>query len=396
MTGMRERLLGPSYFHHRRLIERSKSWSPEKIRGYQDALFQRVIHRYGGTVTGKEDYRQNLGRYTRWDVPLLTHTVRTTGTVGQPLHFRADTFARRQKERAYLFDIWSQIGYRPYDLRVAYRGEIHSQVARFNALENIWLISATATMEPQLSELRRWLRTLPPFFLHVHPSSLFTFIDMVGEDLFRHLPVRGVIAGSEAFPAGQQARFEEQFAIRVAHWYGHSEYAALAYQCRRCHGFHFYPTYGYVEFLPSEIEGCQRIVATSFNRVGTQFARYDTGDLAVPPAGGCATNNFPRAGAIAGRSQETFIDKAGHRRSLFGYMFGDEKSAIWDVIRDVQVIQDEPGALRIRLVTHAGADTGYIERYFAARLPMAKVEFEHVPAIERAPGSKRRYFVSTE
>ena len=59
---------------------------------------------------------------------------------------------------------------------------------------------------------------------------------------------------SEAFPAGEQARFEREFGIRIAHWYGHSEYAALAYFCRECHGFHFYPTYGQVELLPSETE----------------------------------------------------------------------------------------------------------------------------------------------
>ena len=58
--------------------------------------------------------------------------------------------------------------------------------------------------------------------------------------LFRSLPVWGVIAGSEAFPPGEQARFEQGFGIRVSHWYGHSEYAALAYCCRECRSFHFY------------------------------------------------------------------------------------------------------------------------------------------------------------
>src|SRR5208282_5679602 len=125
MTRIREGLLGPSYFHHRRLIEESKAWSPSDIQEYQQRRFERLVRRYGGGVTQKEDYRQNLDRYTRWDLPMLSHTVRTGGTSGQPLRFRADTFARRQKERAYLFATWSQVGYAPYDLRVCYRGEIH-------------------------------------------------------------------------------------------------------------------------------------------------------------------------------------------------------------------------------------------------------------------------------
>ncbi len=255
MTSVREILLGPSYFYHRGLIKRSKEWSPGKIQEYQDRRLRRLVSRYGDKITQKGEYDQNLARYTRWDLPLLTHTVRTGGTSGQPLRFTADTFARRQKERAYLFDVWSQVGYAPYDLRVRYAGDVHGGMLRYNRLENVWVVSPAATVGRELDVLRRWLRTLPPFFLHVYPSSLFTFIDLVGEDLFRSLPVRGVIAASEMFPASEQAQFERQFGLEIAHWYGHSEYAALAYCCRKCRGFHFYPTYGHVELLASEIEG---------------------------------------------------------------------------------------------------------------------------------------------
>ena len=76
-----------------------------------------------------------------------------------------------------------------------------ADMLRYNRLENVWMVSPGATVERELGGLRRWLRTLPPFFLHVYPSSLYTFIDLVGEDLFRSLPVRGVIAASEMFPA---------------------------------------------------------------------------------------------------------------------------------------------------------------------------------------------------
>jgi phenylacetate-CoA ligase len=393
MTAFRETFLGPSYWYHRRLIAQSKSWSEEEIRDYQHARVRRMIRRYGDNVTQKENYRRQLRRYSRWDAPLVTHTVRTGGTSGQPLRFTADTFARRQKERAYLFDIWAQIGYAPHDLRVAYRGDVHDGLVRYNRMENLWIISPAATMERDLHSLRRWVQTVPPFFLHVHASSLYTFIDLLGEGLFRRLPIRGVIAGSEAFPVVEQARFEREYGIRVAHWYGHSEYAVLAYNCRQCHGFHFYPTYGYVEFLASEAEGSQRVIATSFNRMGTQFVRYDTGDLATAATGACTTNRFPRVDAIVGRAQETFEDSEGRRRSLFGYIFGDEKSALWDQIRDLQVVQTRPGALSVRLVTEPTANRGQIERILQDRMPMAALDFEYVPMIERSTSGKRRYFV---
>jgi phenylacetate-CoA ligase len=394
--GLREDLLGPSYYHHRRLIKQSKAWSADQIRDYQQTRFERAIQRYGDRITRKEDYRRELSRYTRWDIPLLTHDVRTSGTSAEPFRFRADTFARRQKERAYLFDIWAQVGYEPHNLRVGYRDRVDSQdtLVQLNRLENQARISMKAMTEQQENRFRRWLHGLPPFFLHVYPSSLPTFIDLVGEDFFRSLPIRGVLAGSEAFGPGELARFEENFGIRIAHWYGHSEYAALAYHCRECYGFHFFPTYGHVEFLPSDTGDCRRIVATSFNRIGTQFVRYDTGDLAVVSSQVCNTNQFRRVDAIVGRTQEVFLDNSGKMRPLFGYIFGDEKSVLWDQIRDIQVVQERPGSLRVRLVTLPHANRPQIEHYFEQRLPMVRVEFEHVPFIERAASGKRRYFVN--
>ena len=394
MTVVRESLLGPNYFYHRYLIRKSKEWSDSEIGEYQAPRFGKLIRRYGDEITQKDDYRQYPRRYAPWNLPLLTHTVRTGGTSGQPLRFTADTFARRQKERAYLFDIWSQVGYAPYDLRVRYAGDVHPGMLRYNRLENVWVISPNATVEEELGRLRRWLRSLPPFFLHVYPSSLYTFIDLVGESLFRSLPVRGVIAASEMFPAGEQTRFEQEFGIKIAHWFGHSEYAALAYCCRKCRGFHFYPTYGYVELLASEIEGCRRIIASAFNRMGTQFVRYDTGDLAVDPAGSCTADNFPRASAIVGRAQETFVDSSGRRRSLFGYAFGDlDHGTFYDQIRDIQFIQDKAGFLRVRMVTNPGAQREEIKQAFERRIPMATLEFEYVSAIQRSPSGKRRYFM---
>jgi phenylacetate-CoA ligase len=394
MSGVRESLLGPSYFYHRGLIEKSKGWSPSEIREYQERRYRRLIRRYGDEVTLKEDYQRDLRRYTRWDAPLLTRAVRTGGTSGQPLRFTADTFARRQKERAYLFDIWSQVGYAPYDNRVRFAGDFRGEMLRYNSIENVWVVSPAMTAKGELGELRRWLRTLSPFFLHVYPSSLYTFVDLVGEDLFRSLPVRGVIAASEMFPAAEQLRFEQDFGIKIAHWYGHSEYAVLAYCCRECRGFHFYPTYGYVEFLPSEIETCRRVVASSFNRIGTQFVRYDTGDLAVDELTDCARDNFARSSAIVGRSQETFVDNSGRRRSLYGYAFGDlDHDAFYDQIRDIQFVQDKPGSLRLRIVTNPGAKRDQIQRTFEDHIPVAQLEFEYVSVIERSPSGKRRYFV---
>ena len=45
-----------------------------------------------------------------------------------------------------------------------------------------------------------------------------------GADLFKSFPIRGIFAGSEAFPISQMNWFKQNFNIQIAHWYGHSEY----------------------------------------------------------------------------------------------------------------------------------------------------------------------------
>src|ERR1035438_8612902 len=198
----REALLGPSYRRHVRLIERSRTWTPSEIEAYGQARLQKLIRRYGNKITHKEDYRVDLARFTRWNVPLLMQTIRTGGTSGEPLRFRIDTVARRQKELAYMFNIWSMIGYSPFDLRVVYRGNVADRLYSFDQLQNRWVISASSSTGDR-RDLSQWARKLRPFFLHVYPSSLFTLIDLLGESLFRTLPIKGILAGSESFPSGE-------------------------------------------------------------------------------------------------------------------------------------------------------------------------------------------------
>ena len=391
MMTAREALLGPSYRRHVRLIERSRTWTPSQIEAYQQARLQELIGRYGDKMTSKDDYRANLDRFTRWNMPLLMQTIRTGGTSGEPLRFRMDTIARRQKELAYIFNIWSTIGYSPFDLRVVYRGNVHDRLYRFEELQNRWVISAGSSAADRL-DLRKWARKLRPFFLHVYPSSLFTLVDLLGESLFRKLPIKGILAGSESFPVGEAEQFERDFGIPVAHWYGHSECAALAYRCKICKGFHFFPTYGTVELLASNDDHLWRIVASSFNSIGTQFVRYDTGDLAEPPKHACV-DRFPLVGDVVGRCQETFVDGRGSRRALAPYIFGIH-GPFWDGIRDLQFVQERTGQMRVRLVVHTNTDRSQIQKVLEQRLSMVRLDFDYVSRIERLSNGKRRYFIS--
>lgn len=388
----RELLLGPAYWWHKVLIERSRRWDEGRQRAYQFRKVLPLFRRYGDTdVRSKAHYRQHQARYNRFCIPGPTKVMRTGGTAGEPFVFYMDTFARRQKERAYLFDIWAAAGYRPFDLRVVYRGNIGSDLISYSWIENAYVISPSQLTPQNSGQVVEFLKGTRPFFLHVYPSSLFSFIELVGEKNFRELPIRGVLAGSEVFPTAQRNAFEEKFDLPVAHWYGHSEYAVLAKQCRECDGFHFYPTYGYPELVPDETSS-QRIVATSFNAIGTRFVRYDTGDLATPADGRCSAPFFSVA-AVQGREQEYFIDRAGQRRAFGPYLFGIHDE-FWDRVSAIQFLQQQPGRLDVRLTLKSSGHRVWLEAYLQQRFAVCDLGFEYVSEIPKTKAGKHRYYLS--
>jgi len=303
-----------------------------------------------------------------------------------------DTLFRRQKERAYLFDIWSTAGYRPFDLRVVFRGNTGKGLISYQWWENCYVISPSQFTRQNASQVLSFLKACPPFFLHVYPSSLFTFIDIIGETAFAGLPVRGVLAGSEVFPPSQRQAFAKRFAIPIAHWYGHSEYATLARCCETCNGFHFYPTYGYTEFVQTE-NGLYRVVATSFNAIGTQFVRYDTSDRAKLGATTCR-EPFVRVDAIEGRQQDFFLDRAGQKRSFGPYLFGIHDE-FWEKILAIQFRQERPGCLDVKVVLSSAADRPWVEEYLSKRFNLCDLSFAYVARIDTTPMGKHRYYMSS-
>jgi len=388
----RELLLGPAYWRHKMLIRNSKNWTPAQLANYQQQKLQKIFSKYDANVVRTKDhYRKSRGLYDRFCFKVLTKLMRTGGTTGLPFAFYRDTISRSQKERAYLFDIWGSAGFEPFDLRVVYRGNIESQLLTYNMLENCYVISPNLLNDANKDHLLVFLEKLQPFFLHVYPSSLFSLIALLGEDEFRRLPIRGVLAGSESFPQAQIKNFESRFGLKVAHWYGHSEYATLAFWCHECLGYHFYPTYGYTEFVPTD-DGRLKIIATSFNHVGTIFVRYDTGDIARNSNQKCP-QPFPRVDSIEGRDQEYFVGKDGARRAFGPYLFGIHNE-FWDAIYAIQFVQNTTGELIVKAVLRDSGKRVWLEKYLRERFSYCSLNFEYVNEIPKTATGKHRYYVS--
>ena len=386
--------LGPAYQLHKRLIDESRSWTQAQTAEYQTRKISNLLGRYGDSIRSKEHYRANLHRYTTLPLRGLTRRVSTGGTTGTPFTFYADTFARRQKERAYIFDIWSEVGYKPFDLRVVYRGNTGKRVISYNWLENAYVISPAQFSLETVESVINVLRRLPPFFLHVYPSSLLSLLELLGEETMRSLPIRGILAGSEAFPPIQMLAIERNLDIQISHWYGHSEYATLAKYCKDCSGFHFYPTYGYTEFVKDGTE-LPHIVATSFNSIGTHFVRYDTGDVALLSERHCQ-QPYQRIDTVVGRVQDYFVGRDGVRYAFGPFLFGIHNQ-FWELIKVSQFIQRTPGILDVRIsfkATTSLADRRWVKDFLVGRFSVVNLTFSDDQQIISSVNGKHRYYIN--
>ena len=183
MISWRELLLGPAYFHHKRLIENSKTWTSTAVINYN----KKILSKYSaGPITQKADYIKDPNSFQNLWFKFLSREVTTGGSTGIPFKFKRDYIYSSQKERAYLFDIWKDVGYKPYDLRVIYRGNTSgsSKLITYQKLENCYIIDARFLNHKNKNDLVDFLKKLPPFFLSVYPSSLMGLINLVGEKQF--------------------------------------------------------------------------------------------------------------------------------------------------------------------------------------------------------------------
>ena len=218
-------------------------------------------------------------------------------------------------------------------------------------------------------------------------------IGFIGEDNFSRLKIRGILAGSEVFPKGQMEWLRTRFGIDIAHWYGHSEYAILAKYCFNCDGFHFYPTYGLAEFQRDENNDLYRIIATSYNRIGTKFLRYDTDDFAVIDDTQCDKCAFPRVASVIGRTQEYFIDKHGQIQAFGPYLFGIH-GEFWTKIQAIQFIQHSPGYMKIFISGVKNGNKAWIEKFLSDRFDSVQTDFFYVDRIEKTRLMKHRYYIN--
>lgn len=280
----------------------------------------------------------------------------TGGSTGQPLGFyrhpRMDAI-----EEAFMNHQWGRIGFKESSKRVILRGEPLKENLLFSKyrFDNVWLMSSYHLTKENIFKYVEQLNKIKPDFLHVYPTSLFVFTQLLLESgLKLKFSLKGILCGSEPVFDHQRNLFEETYNTRVYSWLGQAEGAVLAGECEHSTKYHVWPQHSYVELIDengnpvTEKGKSGEIVGTTINNLEAPFIRYKTGDIGIYEDDHCSEcgRNFMILKKVEGRVQDYAYLTDGSKFPINPVIFGIHHD-VWKYVRRIQIIQEEFGKIKV-------------------------------------------------
>lgn len=327
---------------------------PEDIRGQAD------LHKL--PLLSKADVRRHL----HFDMLQegVSHAdilkISTSGSTGEPFVCYAD---RAQLEFRWAATLRSQewTGYRFGDptVRLWHQtlGMTRAQVwkekadAAFANRTFIPVFALKADLEPVI----RAIEEKNPVFLDGYAEALDLIATYVQQRGGIRVPaLKGIMSSAQTLPEGSRRTIEAAFGCKVFDKYGSREFSGIAYESD-AHDGHLVVGEGYiVELLvdgrPARPGELGEIVVTDLNNLCMPFIRYRLGDLAeaLEERPSRCGRGLPRLGAIQGRVQSIIQGTDGH--VVPGAFFGHALKEYDHAFQRFQVVQDEPGAITLKIV----------------------------------------------
>jgi phenylacetate-CoA ligase len=223
---------------------------------------------------------------------------------------------------------------------------------RYNLAGNAILFSSYCLSEKNipayLSKLCQW----SPELIDSYPSSVEALARYVLAHQASAPQPRAVITSSETLRSDQREAISAAFRTRIFDQYGGAEQVCFISECE-AGSYHVHPEYGIAEFVPGSELGSGaglHIVATGFTNMAMPFLRYDTDDLAVPSALGCACGRkFKTVERIVGRTDEIVVTPDGRPIGRLDPVFKG-----LETIRKAQIVQETLRRIRVRIVPGEG------------------------------------------
>jgi len=397
---------GPGQRRWRRFFEDSGRWSEAELREYRRQRLREVLrHAYEHVPFHRARFPQagvhpseirdvddlpRLPLLDKADViragramladdvdPRALHVHTTSGSTGTPL-----TLYRSQDAVHALYGFgWARLrpGLRFRDPYASFAGSDVVPAGarrppfwRTNAAANQRLYSVFHLREENLGHYARALDAQAPVYIEGYPSPVFLIADWSERHglRFTHRP-RAVFSTAEVLRPHHRATLERVFGPCVRDQYSQAE-ACGSITERRCGHLHEDLDYGVLELLPVGREGRlvrAEIVCTSLHNPAWPLIRYRIGDLClVDPEARCGCGIPGRIVArIEGRTGEGFLLPDGTRITNLSVIAKRCRN-----VRFLQVIQEEAGRIRVRVVPDDGylasRDEEHLVRQFRDRL----------------------------
>ncbi|MCK4306417.1 MAG: phenylacetate--CoA ligase family protein, partial [Candidatus Eisenbacteria sp.] len=169
---------------------------------------------------------------------------------------------------------------------------------------------------------------------------------------------RGIVATSMMLIQPERKVIEEVFGVPVTDRYGCEEVSLIACECEVHQGLHLNAEHAYVEFLREDGSPCTpgedgRIIVTELVNRGMPMIRYDVGDRGTPSSRICRCGRIlPLMEGLTGRLADFLVATDGSR--VAGVSLIERTLTRFEGIRQLQIVQDRPGAAVVNLVPGVG------------------------------------------
>jgi phenylacetate-CoA ligase len=322
----------------------------------------------------------------------------TSGSSGMPMKILLDPNVNAAAF-ALFWRAWGSGGYWKLGQRqAAMKGTAHASGWRYHRAIRTLEISAPYVGPETVSSLRDVIERYRPRFMRGYPSAMYVFCRLLREQgLTLHIPM--IISGSETLHDFQREEIEGCLGARLFNHYTHWERAVSVLECERGM-LHAQEDYGHHEILDEEDrpvpEGVPgEITGTSLHNLAMPFVRYRTGDVAMWSNRKCDCGQaFPVVEQILGRQSDFLVRRDG---SLIAATSASSDVKFFKHVVYVQIVQDEPGAVEVRVVPTAefsepedsGAILDNLRKRLGGEMKIA-IRKCRVEDLERSPVGKVR------
>ncbi len=285
----------------------------------------------------------------------------------KPFRFYLDK-DRSAREMAFVYHVWSRIGYDEDTARVCFRGfSLDATGKRLHEWDPALRELRLSVFPMTVDDADAYLDLIDArgiTYFYGYPSAIELFCrHMRVLDRVPKRPVNGMMMISEPVHPHQREIIRSVLGnVPLSCFYGLSEKVLFAEETPGAPGsYEFNPLYGLAELVDAAGEPVTetgkegRLVGTGFLSTGMPFIRYDTGDSArLVELPNEANGQRLRVEAVMPRRNVDYLVTADGSRVVTTHLVPDGPG-FFDGIEELQFYQDQPGEVLIRYIPTAGA-----------------------------------------